>query len=255
MVLTGDFLWRGETEDIEQYSEDQIRTMQKACCDELIPLLDSYGIKWCYLNGNHDLEPFRNTDDLYYINNKIKACKNQVFLDYDDDGVTGLQNYCVNLKKDDGSTLYRLYMVDSNNDGIKDDQIAHLKRINHGYSDDATGMLFYHVPLPQYVDAWTGYQSGRYQGDGSKGETQCTGGSKSIYNSLLRCNILGSFCGHDHKNDYDVFYKDEMYLCYGEKSSDLCYYDSSMIGFKTITLPSDPTTFSLKSITKTKVAY
>lgn len=245
IVLTGDTFWEESLSDVDDY----------------LDYLDSFNLKWTFVYGNHDMEPFKDLGDDYLINEKIMAHKNQVYIDYENDKINGLNNFYINLVQDK-KTIYRLYMIDSNADNpdgdgydvIHFDQLSHVQKISKAENDNASGLAFYHIPITQYVDAYTRYQKGELQGKGENRESCCVGytdtGAYSLFESV---GVIGSFCGHDHSNDSDIFYKADsndkgMILSYGLKSSDQCYYESDMIGYKTITLPSDPSKFTLDSI-------
>jgi hypothetical protein len=46
-----------------------------------------------------------------------------------------------------------------------------------------------------------------------------------------------------------------MVISYGLKGSDLNYYQTDMVGYKIITLPDNPSSFSYSDIKETKVNY
>jgi len=245
MILTGDTFWEESASDV----------------DDLIFFIDSFNIKWAFTYGNHDLEPFDGLDT-YYINRKISETKNKVFIDYENDDIDGLTNYYINLKEGE-KTIYRLYIIDSNSynadgdyDIIHRNQLEHLININKKEADNAPGLAFFHIPLWEFADAYKGYKEGIYTGREVNEEDCCVGyknnGAYSVMNSI---NIKGCFAGHDHVNDSDINYKDEMILSYGLKGSDLCYYDNVLIGYKMITLPKDSSKFSLDCISNHYFPY
>ncbi len=238
IVLTGDTFWEEIPSDI----------------DDFIDYIDSFNIPWAFTYGNHDLEPIADIDP-YYINRKIDSSKNKVFVDYENDDITGLTNYFINLKDKEGNVVYRLYILDSNNynenndyDCIHEDQLKHFKRVQDEYNDKAPTLAFYHIPIYEYKYAYDGYKKGTYEGKGENNEDCCVGYKDTgAFNYFSAYNVIGSFCGHDHINYSDIMYNN-MILSYGLKSSDLCYHDDKLIGYKTITLPKDYKTFNLDNV-------
>lgn len=240
--------------DLIMLTGDSFRSASQFQVNELLDIVDSFDIPWAFAYGNHDTETF--SSYLYYINDQIMKRKHAVFADVKNDELTGLANYYINLTKD-GSTVYRLYVVDSNSypqsasgyDVIHQDQLDHLKSIYESAADQAPGLAFFHIPVTEFTAAYQGYQLGMYKGQGANGEEVCSpymnNGAYSFFKSL---NVKGLFCGHDHKNYSDVYYKDEMILSYGLKATDLDYHTEGLYGYKIIELPADPMEFTYKNI-------
>ncbi|MFA6861630.1 MAG: metallophosphoesterase [Bacilli bacterium] len=253
IVLTGDVF---ERETIDQV-------------DAFVAFIDSFNIKWAYTNGNHD--PSVLIKDKFYINRKIMAAKNSLFVDYENDDLYGLTNYFINLVSNN-KTVYRLYMVDSNSaepmDSIKGDsdadvihldQLQHITKINQDQANNAAGLSFFHIPLREYVNAYQGYSDKLYDGFGAKKDNIGYGYvNNGAYTVMKEAGVIATFAGHNHGNDFDVDYFDDdnhMVLSCGLKGTDLNYYDPDLVGYKVITLPEDPTTFTHKNIAETKFGY
>lgn len=252
IVLTGDTFEKETTEQV----------------DAFITFIDSFNIKWAFTYGNHDSSSL--ISDSYYINKKIMASKNAAFVDYENDDIYGLTNYYINLQSNN-KNVYRLYIIDSNNyklagdggdsiyDVIHQDQLDHLQKIYDNQGDKAPGLAFFHICLKEFVTAYQGYSDGIYQGQGYKKDPFGYGyKNNGVYNVMKNCGIVGAFAGHDHGNDFDINYFDEtnhMVLSYGLKESDLNYYQTDMVGYKIITLPDNPSSFSYSDIKETKVNY
>lgn len=248
--------------DLIVITGDSFLDANKTIVDQYIKLVDSFDIPWTFTYGNHDLQ---GDYSYYYINNKIMNCKNKVFIDYKNDDIHGLTNFYINLTKD-GNTKYRLYITDSNSyhnlgfkygyDEIHKDQLEHLKKIVTTEGDSATGLMFMHIPVCEFVDAYEGYEQGLYEGYGKNNEPCCPPyQNNGAYDIFKEMNIKALFVGHDHINNSVINYKNEMIFAYGVKSSDLLYHDDEMIGYKEITLPSDPSTFGLANIKDVMVPY
>jgi hypothetical protein len=116
-------------------------------------------------------------------------------------------------------------------DYIRSDQIAwysgQIARLNYLYGSTSKTILFFHIPLQEYDTAW------------SEGTPVFGDKREQVYSSRIHSGLfseilaLGStqavFCGHDHLNDYGIFYQG-IELVYG-KSIDYIAYDG--IEYKT----------------------
>lgn len=223
--------------------------------------------------GNHD-----NQGDYsrYYINEVISSyatadgqeIANQrfaAFVDYEDDNLFGLTNFYIDLVDDrtkDRDTVdvkYRLHVIDSNTyhfagpdydyDVIHEEQLTHAVSIYQSATADRDyiGMAFFHIPFPEYSEAYEEYQSAQDPtavGQGEWRENVLHGyKNNGTYAKLRDANIVAFCCGHDHVNYGDVIYRahsenaaDRAIFSYGVKSTNQLYHDTDMIGYKTITL-------------------
>ena len=241
--------------DLIVITGDSFLDANKAIVRRFVEFFDGFDIPWTFTFGNHDLQ---GDYGYYFINREISKAKNVVFVDYKDDNLTGFTNFYINLKKD-GNTLYRLFIIDSNcyyNKGLKyeydviaEDQLEHLKAINAYENDSVKSLAFFHIPLHEFEDAYAGLEDGTYSGFGENNENICYGyennGSYDVFKSI---GTIAIFTGHDHVNCSTVYYKNEMYLSYGVKATDLVYNVEDMIGYKEIILPSDPSAFDMTCI-------
>ena len=85
-------------------------------------------------------------------------------------------------------------------------------------------MAFFHIPLPEHNEA-ASYENAKLIG--TRREKSCS----PVINTVLFaamfncCDVMGTFVGHDHVNDYAVCWKGIM-LCYGRfTGSKNTYYD------------------------------
>lgn len=250
--------------DLLVLTGDSFREATTLHVNELLDLIDSYGIAWAFTYGNHDTESF--STYRYYINEQILKRKYSKFVDVKNDSLTGLANYYIDLVKDK-AVLYRLFILDSNTyqdpnqegsgyDVIHQEQLEHLKAVNADRNDGATGLAFFHIPLTEFTAAYQGYKLGLFQGKGENGEAVCSPyQNNGAYDVFKAINVKACFCGHDHKNYSDIFYKNEMILSYGLKATDLDYHAENLFGYKIITLPENPADFSLNSIASVFYLY
>ena len=248
--------------DLIVITGDSFLFANKDIVDRFIEFFDSTNIPWTFTHGNHDLQ---GNYDYYYINEKIAQAKNSLFVDYKDDNLSGLTNFYINLNKD-GNTLYRLYIIDSgcyHAQGLKygygiieEDQLEHIKKIHYYKNDNAKSIMFFHIPVMEYDDAYNDYQIDNTIGFGEMKEHSCPGYINSgAYNTFKEIGAIATFCGHDHINDFSILYDSNMILSYGVKANDLVYHDNDMIGYKEITLPLNPLLFSLNNIKNVMVEY
>lgn len=241
------------------FTGDTFRMANETYVDEFISFADSLGPFWAFIFGNHDQEALT---DNSYISNKIKASKNSVFLYPESGSLTGSSNYFINLNQGP-KTVYRLLLIDSNSMGpnggydiIHQDQLSFVQKVGEIDDDNAVKLGFIHIPFCEFKDAYDRYVEKIDKGTGSKNEEVCSPYTNNgAYEVFKKAGFRGVFAGHDHKNDFTVDYRGEMILSYGLKSSNLDYFDSNLIGFKTIILPSDNSKFGLDSIHETFVPY
>jgi len=239
---------------------DNFTFADRATAKRLFEFFESQKIRWTITFGNHDEQCYFSIDWMTsYLNNLSKKDGSYLlFVDHQGDKVNGNANFAINLM--DGQTIkQQLIIIDSNRyyygsywgyDWIKEDQI-------NWYSDliDYTtaqnggtvvpSLAFFHIPFPEYLDAWNAAQNGDPDATLLHGVAK-EGVSAPEYNSGFWNKILekGStkVCsvGHDHLNDWTILYKG-VYLSYGLTSTDRIYYDEELLGGKTITIHDDNT--------------
>ncbi len=98
-------------------------------------------------------------------------------------------------------------------------------------------LAFFHIPLKEYVEAWDTRHERKDCYTGRKGETECPGGiNTGMFAAMVESgNIMGTFCGHDHDNDYAVAIND-IVLAYGRMSGDNTTYNNLRHGYRVIVL-------------------
>ena len=217
----------------------------------LFKFLDSYGIKWTVVFGNHDEQTYFSVDWMTnYLNNFGSNC---MFKDLQNDKVQGNCNFAINLTE--GSAIKKqLIFMDSNRyyfgsymgyDYFKQDQIDWYSNLvdyttsqNGGTKVDS--LMFYHIPLFEINDA---YEKGDRKFDGrdsehpGKMEDCCPPDENSGFFDVIKAkgSTKAMFFGHDHINTFEVDYQGVKF-CYGIKSTDRIYFDEDLLGYQTITL-------------------
>lgn len=191
------------------------------------------GIPWAFTYGNHDTEAMSViTDEQFDELMKSLSYRNSknLIYPYIQPEIYGRNNQMIEIRKTDGTLMQAIFLLDSNDyieggslneyDYIHDDQVEwYKKQVNflsqkEGYT--IPSMLFFHMPLQEYKDAYELYENGDSEVQyyyGEIGETMIDKICSSKYPSQLFDTALklGStkamFCGHDHYNNLSVEYK------------------------------------------------
>lgn len=226
------------------------RQFNYAELDRLINTMTKLNIPYASVLGNHDGE---GVADRYYTADKLASAPNSLFKK-GPTNIHGLGNYVLNLNDQSGNTLYSLFMMDSNQyrdyDGKTDydfiyyDQIKwyewNVKNIDKKAGKSVPSMVFIHIPLPEYADAYKAWEASGFDqsiGSGKRGEKECCPPVNTGFFDKMQ--ELGStkfvFCGHDHVNNYSVLYKG-IRLSYCQKTGYTSYFDKSTVGATLITV-------------------
>lgn len=216
-------------------------------------LMEELGVYWCPAFGNHDTESYSyySRADMgdFYESADYPHC---LFQKGPDD-IYGCGNYVVNVKNTAGKIVQSIFVIDSNDyignglissivwnyDFIHEDQINWYKEQIAALTEENGGetpksLAFFHIPLIEYLDAWTEYTDNGNQDTenvkyyfGKVGET-----GSLIYSSKTNSGMFetarelgstqGFFCGHDHLNNFSLEYKG-IRLTYGYSVDYLAY--------------------------------
>lgn len=228
--------------------------------------MDSFGIPWAPIYGNHDGE---GSYDLNWQGDVYESFAHCLF---EKGPVTlyGVGNYAFNLTEN-GKIVYSFILFDSGawriyTDGsgaydfIKENQIAwydwYVRGVSeavYGEFDPAAGKVVpsvcaLHIPLPEYEYAMRDYVDDQGVGappqvDGNTGENREKVCCPPINSGLFeRARELGStqafIAGHDHLNNSVIRYEG-IELAYGYKVTQNSYHDDQVLGYSLITLSPD----------------
>jgi hypothetical protein len=211
-ALTGDTVEGVET-------PDPIKAFREA-----VAPLESRGVPWAFVFGNHDDEGRHTRLQL------LRALQGSAFVltVRGPARLTGVGTYALRIRPARGSGLAAaLYFLDSNSYDrlgigqyawIAHDQIAwyrvtsrRLRRAYRGRAEKLPALAFFHIPLPEYAEAWE-----RVVCRGHRNEPVCAPALNSGFFAALveEGDVLGTFVGHDHVNDFEGVLHG-IRLCYG----------------------------------------
>ncbi|MDR3198969.1 MAG: metallophosphoesterase family protein [Planctomycetaceae bacterium] len=215
VVYTGDIIVGG---DIYKGWDDILRP----CIESKTP--------WAVVLGNHDDEAGVNRKQIIdYLKNKPYSVTEP-----GPENITGVGNYVLEILNGE-KVAFLLYCLDSNAyspikevngfDWFRPDQIAWYKSQSHEYTKQNNGqpfpaLAFFHIPLCEYAEMihfngsehWSHKTlllcdgkmvpfKGKIIGD--RKEYEGTGVNSGMFLAMLECrDVMGTFVGHDHRNDY-----------------------------------------------------
>ena len=232
VVLTGDIVYASP-------SDENMR--------EILSYIDSYGVPFCMLFGNHDDEFGISRSTLYDIATSFKNCINPPR------GNVASPDYTVELLPAccDNRVAAVLYCIDSNAhifdkdgkfveyDWIHEDQVEAYRKRSAAYTAANGGtplpaLGFFHIPLPEYREAASTDGTPLF---GTRMEPCCAPYHNSgMFDAILDCaDIFATFVGHDHDNDYVTMWKDVV-LCYGRYCGGNTVYNNLQSGARVIVL-------------------
>ncbi len=235
IIITGDLVF---PLPFESLSTDN-RTPLVYLCD----FMQRIGIPWAFVYGNHETElvaqytadELNNILDYYTFD--LGGCL--LFSRIQPD-VYGRYNNLIEVRNADGSLNQALFLLDSNDyasnkindyDCIHSDQIEWYKstveELNAREGKTVSSMLYFHIPLPEFEEAYQALLRGSNEAELLFGERRegcaCSDKNSGLFDVIKE---LGStkavFCGHDHLNDAGIRYQG-VDLVYGRSIDFLAY--------------------------------
>lgn len=234
-----------EKPDLMIFTGDNIYTSPAdSCLEDLLSHIENIGIPYVMLFGNHDEEQGLPNEALYDI---IRKAKNNIMPDRN--GVAS-PDYTLEVMSHDGKTISTLlYCMDTHSgsqlsdiDGYAwvtpqqvnwyNEQSANYTRKNNGTPYPA--LAFFHIPLPEYAYA-AADNSCILRGNRLE-NICCPKLNSGLYTSMkMNGDVMATFCGHDHDNDYSALYHGIL-LCYGRFSGGNTEYNNLPNGARIIVL-------------------
>ncbi len=230
---------------------------------KLIHQIDSYGIPWAPVMGNHDGQCLISEFWAAHLLYKAENC----LFEFGPENM-GYGNYIINITES-GKIIHTLFMVDTHNnteytledgstaggyDHLWDNQIEWYKWAVNGISEiegkTVESSVFLHIPVCEYKDAWINAYGSDEVGTlapelapaaiGVNGEgVSCPPVNNGFFDV---CKELGStkniFAGHDHANNSQIYHKG-IRLNYTLKTGYGAYYTDGLMGGTVISIDSD----------------
>ncbi len=221
----------------------------------IIALMEQLQVPWTVCLGNHDSEIYSyfSREDIgeMYSDESLEFC----LFSEGPENVDGVGNHYFNVKNSEGKITQQLIFMDSHSytdedplgifwkyDNIHQNQVDWYEKVileAKVNSPAAKSLVFLHIPLVEYKDAYTAVREGTGEAEiisGVIGEKDpyiyCGTGEDNLFEKILE---LGStqalFCGHDHDNNTVMRYKD-VFLVYGYSVDYLAYSGISKRGYQ-----------------------
>ncbi len=230
---------------------------------ELINYIDSFGIPWAPVMGNHDGQGCVSE---FWAAELFTQAENCLF-EFGPENM-GYGNYIINIAEN-GEIIHTLFMLDthSNRDYTLDDgtflenEYDHLWPLQmnwytwavNGIAEQEGRVIestcFMHIPVYEYRNAWEAawdkenecfYPEYAATAFGKNSEAVCSAPVNNGFFDL--CKELGStknmIVGHDHVNSSSIVYEG-IRLTYGLKLGEGCYFEEGMTGGTTLSIHSD----------------
>lgn len=206
-----------EKPDFVIYTGDNVNSSSLKDWDAIAEPCIRRKIPWAFIFGNHDDEYQRSREELMAYLAQMPYCH----AEYGPKAIGGVGNYVLTVHSGGKATpdvlLYcfdNAYKVSHQPQcasgpvgWFSADQIQWYREKSKEYAAQNGGkplpaLAFFHVPLDEYVQISAFPKETKMVGD--KGEKECVGILNSgLFQAMLeRGDVMGTFCGHDHENDY-----------------------------------------------------
>ncbi len=219
----------------------------------LTELLISYKVPYTVTFGNHEDEAEASREELLTYLSERPYC---VLSDEGGPEVEGLGNHILPVYNQKGTAEKLIFGMDSRSYSLAKDQGVE----GYGWFDrsqlrwftennekwliknpDIQSLFFFHIPLPEYKQA---FDHGEFK-LGKRKEEECSPkiNTGMFAEMVLQRNVLGTFVGHDHVNNY-VAQLHNIALCYGYFSGGNSYGSRPLNGARLILLETGKKTFT-----------
>jgi len=229
-MLTGDIV-------TEENPEEGFRRLAEVFSNAKIP--------WAVVFGNHESERGYDRKKVADFIQSLPFCLNN-----DKGEMKGNSNFILPVLGNTKKTEAVLYCLDSNDYStlepkvggygwIDFQQIAWYRKNSAEFTKSNGGqplpaLAFFHIPLPEYTQAWN---NTAIKAIGVKNEEECSPVINSgMFTALLECgDVMGTFVGHDHINDYIGVYHN-IALAYGRVTKKMKNVEDPLPGGRVIVL-------------------
>ncbi|MDP4283628.1 MAG: metallophosphoesterase family protein [Bacteroidota bacterium] len=228
-ILTGDVITQDDPEKAYQLFVD---------------LFKKENLPWVVVFGNHDAEHNVSRKKLAELVESLPLCLNKK-----DGAIISGTNFVLPVYGKSKKPEALLYCMDSNSYSTLEptvkgygwfdfSQIDWYRQKSSEYTHKNGGkplpaVAFFHIPLPEYNLAWNDSAAIRF---GEKRERVSSPDINSgMFAAMLQCgDVMGTFVGHDHYNDYIIDYHN-IALAYG-RASKIVRQDDPVSGGRVIVL-------------------
>lgn len=230
VLFTGDVIYG-------KPAEESMRTVLEQVSKKKLP--------FAVMFGNHDNEQGLTREELLKIIKSIPYNLTETT-----PGIAGVTNFILPVRSSDGAKdAAVLYCIDSHSysqikgiggyDYIKMDQIQWYKDNSKKFTEKNDGVpvpsyAFFHIALPEYNQAASSEEAILY---GIRKEKACAPQLNSGFFTAMKemGDVKGVFVGHDHDDDYAVFWKGIL-LAYGRYTGGNTVYNHLTNGARVIEL-------------------
>lgn len=207
-------------------AKDPIQSFRNA-----VSVAEDNQISWAAVFGNHDSEGAVSRKAMHKLQLEHEFC---VAKD-DPPGISGAGNYVLPIMNKQNRVGALLYFLDSGDyspyggyDWIHQDQInwyvtesKKFTKLNGG--EPLPALAFFHIPLPEYNEAWDSEVSYGHRLDGKCSSPTLNSG---FFTAMVEMgDVMGTFVGHDHANDFCSMLHG-IQLCYGRSTKYVSYIDN-----------------------------
>lgn len=208
-------------------------------------ILSSAKVPWAVVFGNHESEGKFTRKALSELVEKLPGCLNA-----DVGGIAGNSNFILPVLDNDKKIEALLYCMDSNSySNLKPNVDGYgwfdLSQINwylnnsrnytrSNNSNPLPALAFFHIPLQEYTQ---GFKKKDGIVFGVRNEDECSADINSgMFAAMLEGgDVMGTFVGHDHINDYITVYHN-IALAYGRVSKIMKAPEDPLAGGRVIVL-------------------
>ncbi|OCT11357.1 metallophosphoesterase [Paenibacillus pectinilyticus] len=206
VVFTGDIIYTGPVADGEHHCEEPLQAFRDA-----MQAVEDRKIPWAVVFGNHDTESLITRDELMSSVLTYPYTLTQP----GPENISGVGNYTLSLQGSDGQTKANLIFLDSGAyspvphiegyDWIRSDQINWYKEESRKLQASASGqpipaLAFFHIPIPEYQQLW---DTTTCYGNMFEASISSPRVNSGLFTAMLEMgDVIGTFVGHDHVNDY-----------------------------------------------------
>ena len=226
------------TIDLIEITGDTFMLAKDYDVTNFIKFIESFKIPYATIWGNHDREGQYNSN---WLSNEFLNAEYSLYTEVDNDDVHERSNYVINLMDGD-EIAWQIFNIDSGSyyydsetaikftyDYIDESQFAWLDEVS---DDSVPSIAYYHIVQKDFVDAWeaieegsTDFKYGFYKLETFGQSKYCT----TTEQEFLKHNIVASFSGHCHANDFTFTTASGITYGLGVKSGKELYYGSTTI--------------------------